>query len=104
MKQVIDFDKEAVEESCLTWSASDIAYKVEHWVDIDGDFGKDYEIIDKPTEEHRQYLQDTIQCAIEENSDRIIEKINELLWDYMIDNKTEIISDLIDNKYLKKMK
>jgi len=104
MKQVIDLDKEKAEESCLNWTASDVAIKVEHWVDMASDVKYDYKIIDKPTEEHRQYFQYTMQCAIEENSDRIIEKINELLWDYMIDNKTEIISDLIDNKYIKKIK
>ena len=104
MKQVIYLDKEKAEESCLNWTALDVAYKVEHWVDMASDVKYDYEIIDEHTEEHREYLQWIMQDAIDEYSERICDKINECLWDYMIDNKTEIISDLIDNKYLKKIK
>jgi hypothetical protein len=42
-----------------------------------------------------------MQDAIEENQDMIIEVINDALWDYMIENKGEIMETLIDNKYIK---
>ena len=92
-------DKEKARESCLNWTASDVAYKVEHWADM----GEDYDTIDidEYTEEHRECLQGIMQDAIEENHDRICEKINEALEDFMIENKTDIIQTLIDNKYLK---
>ena len=99
--RMIDLDKEKAEEGCLNWTASDVAYKVEHWVDMASDVQKDYEIIDEHTEEHREYLQEIMQDAIEEYHETICDKINECLWDYMIENKTDIIQTLIDNKYLK---
>jgi hypothetical protein len=99
--RIIDLDKEKAEEGCLNWTASDVAYKVEHWVDMASDSGKYYDIIDEHTEEHREYLQGIMQDAIAENYDYIADKINECLWDYMIENKTDIIQTLIDNKYLK---
>ena len=37
---MIDLDKEKAEEGCLNWTASDVAYKVEHWVDMASDSGK----------------------------------------------------------------
>ena len=99
--RIIDLDKEKADEGCLNWTASDVAYKVEHWVDMASDVGKYYDIIDEHTEEHREYLQAIMQDAIEENHEKICEKINEALWDYMIENKTDIIQTLLDYKYLK---
>ena len=99
--RMIDLDKEKAEEGCLNWSALDVAYKVEHWVDMASDVQEVYQIIDKHTEEHREYLQGLMQDAIEEYHDTICDKINECLWDYMIENKTDIIQTLIENKYLK---
>lgn len=99
--RIIDLDKEKAEEGCLYWTASDVAYKVEYWVDIASDIGEDYVIIDDHTEEQREYLQGIMQNALEENHEKICEKINEALWDFMIENKTDIIQTLIDNKYLK---
>ena len=99
--KIIDLDKEKAEEGCLNWTATDVAYKVELWVDIASDVQEDYDIIDEHTEEHRKYLQGIMQDAIEEYSERICDKINDCLWDYMIENKTDIIQTLIKNKFLK---
>ena len=62
---------------------------------------EDYNIIDEPTEEHREDLQGIMQDAIYENQDKIIGVINDALWDYLVENKKEIIETLIDNKYIK---
>ena len=104
MKQKVILDENYSDAHCLKWTALDVHNKVENWVNMYGDIGEDYKIIDEHTEEHRDYLFGILQDAIEENSDWICEKINDALWNYMIDNKTEIISDLIDNKYLNKIK
>ena len=99
--ETIDLDKEKAKDGCLNWTALDVAYKVEHWVDMASDVQEVYQIIDEHTEEHREYLQGILQDAIEEYSDFICDKINQCLWDYMIENKTDIIQTLIENKYLK---
>ena len=41
--RMIDLDKEKAEEGCLNWTASDVAYKVEHWVDMASDVQEDYD-------------------------------------------------------------
>lgn len=105
MKKRIDLGKEKVKNCCLNWTASDVACQVEAWESMAKDIlmpiGQDYDIIDEPTEEHREDLQGIMQDAIEENQDMIIEVINDALWDYMIENKGEIMETLIDNKYIK---
>ena len=101
MKKIIDLNKTKVKDHCLNWTASDVAYQLEDFVTLEPLTGKDYKIIDEPTEEHREDLQGIMQDAIEENQDMIIEVINDALWDYMIENKGEIMETLIDNKYIK---
>tara|TARA_R110000850_G_scaffold55758_1_gene131740 strand:+ start:240 stop:566 length:327 start_codon:yes stop_codon:yes gene_type:complete len=107
MKKTIDLNKEKVKDHCLNWTASDVAYKVELLgkygaKNIIKPFREDYKIIDEPTEEQREDLQGIMQDAIYENQDMIIEVINDALWDYMIENKGEIMETLIDNKYIKR--
>ena len=99
--RTIDLDKQKAISGCLNWTATDVAYKVSCLVDMASDVQEDYEIIDEHTEEHREYLQGLMQDSIEENYETICDKINECLWDYIIENKTEIIQTLIENKYLK---
>ena len=105
MKKRIDLGKEKVKNCCLNWTASDVACQVEAWESMAKDIlmpiGQDYDIIDEHTEEQREYMQGIMQDAIEENQDMIIEVINDALWDYMIENKGEIMETLIDNKYIK---
>ena len=102
MKKIINLNKTKVKDHCLNWTASDVAYQLEDFVTLEPLTGKDYKIIDEPTEEHREDLQGIMQDAIEENQDMIIEVINDALWDYMIENKGEIMETLIDNKYIKR--
>ena len=61
--RMIDLDKEKAEEGCLNWTASDVGYKVEHWVDMASDVQEDYEIIDEHTED-REYLQEIMQMLL----------------------------------------
>ena len=104
MKKIIDLNKTKVKDHCLNWTASDVAYQLEDFVTQEPLTGKDYKIIDEPTEEHREDLQGIMQDAIYENQDKIIGVINDALWDYLVENKKEIIETLIDNKYIKKLK
>jgi|TARA_B110000902_G_scaffold22255_1_gene24869 hypothetical protein len=104
MKKIIDLNKTKVKDHCLNWTASDVAYQLEDFVTLEPLTGKDYKIIDEPTEEHREDLQGIMQDAIYENQDKIIGVINDALWDYLVENKKEIIETLIDNKYIDKLK
>ena len=124
MKNCIDLNKEKVKEFSLDWTACDVAYQLEHFLTLEPKTGggsltplteeeiremdysyyslKDYKIIEEHTEEHRECLQEIMQDVIEDNQDKISEVINDALWDYLVENKKEIIETLIDNKYIEK--
>ena len=102
MKNCIDLNKEKVKEFSLDWTACDVAYQLEDFLTLEPETGKDYKIIEEHTEEHRECLQEIMQDVIEDNQDKISEVINDALWDYLVENKKEIIETLIDNKYIEK--
>ena len=101
MKKTIDLNKEKVKEFSLEWTACDVAYQLEDFVTQESLTGKDYEIIEEHTEEHRECLQEIMQDVIEDNQNNISGVINDALWNYLVENKKEIIEALIDNKYIK---
>ena len=103
MKKTIDLGKEEVRDHCFNWTALDVAYQLEDFLTwkLEPETGKGYKIIEEHTEEHRECLQEIMQDVIEDNQDKIIGVINDALWDYLVENKKEIIERLIDNKYIK---
>jgi len=92
--------KEQVKATCLEWTAEDVAYKVDDWVHMENDKGIDLDTTLEITEQHREYLQGIMRDAVLEHHERICETIGDALWDYMIENKTDIMEFLTRTKYL----
>jgi len=91
-----------VKHCTLDWRYLDTFYKVSNQVEVKSDSGYKIKIKEEKdlTTEQIDFFHEICQEAIEVHSEKIIEFINDKIYDYVIENEYEIFSELEDMKFI----
>ena len=87
-----------VKHCTLNWGYLDTFYKVSNQVELRSDNGYKIDIKQEEelTQKQKDFFLEICQEAIEVYSEKIIEFINDKIYDYVIDNEHEIFGELED--------
>lgn len=87
-----------VKHSTLNWRYLDTFYKVSNQVEMRSDYGYKIDIKkeEELTQKQKDFFLEICHESIEVYSEKIIEFINDKIYDYVIDNELEIFAELED--------
>jgi len=90
--------EQKVKHGTLDWRYLDTFYKVSHQVEMRADNGYKIDIKQEEelTQKQKDFFLQITQEAIEVYSEKIIEFINDKIYDYVIENEGEIFAELED--------